>query len=349
MIKVLIVDDSALVRKSLRRVLETDRELLVVGAARDGQDALLKYQELQPDIVTMDVNMPNMDGLTSLQHLLHADPNAKVLMVSSLTEEGARTTFEALALGALDFVCKPGGTISADFGSVSRDLIAKIKALFSSRRGMRPDRMERARPSRPPRRALTAARKIVVIGVSTGGPKTLLTVVDRLPPNLDAAVLVVQHMPGNFTHSFAKRLDDSSPMPFKEAEAGDILQPGHGYLAPGGSHMVLAPMAGNAGYRLRLTHSPSNSLFMPSVDVTMDSALRHFGAGMVGVILTGMGNDGAQTMERLHQSGGLTIAEHQSTAIVYGMPREVVDRGAADLVLPCHEIGEAIVRAVGCQ
>lgn len=349
MIKVLIVDDSALVRKSLRRVLETDRELVVVGTARDGQDALLKYRELQPDVVTMDVNMPHMDGLTSLQHLLQSDPEAKVLMVSSLTEEGARTTLEALALGALDFICKPGGTISADFGSVSRELLAKIKALSKARRRALGARPARPRSATTTRKVVAAARKIVVIGVSTGGPKTLLEVVDRLPPTLDAAVLVVQHMPGNFTSSFAKRLNDYSPMPFKEASAGDIVEAGHGYLAPGGVHMVLAPMAAGAGYRIRLTQSPSTSLFMPSVDVTMESALRHFGKGMVGVILTGMGNDGAQTMVKLHQAGGLTIAEHQSTAIVYGMPREVVERGAADLVLPCDEIGEAIVRAVGCQ
>jgi two-component system chemotaxis response regulator CheB len=345
MIKVLIVDDSALMRKNMRLLLERDPDIAVIGTARDGEDAIVKYQELQPDVVTMDVNMPKMDGLTSLQYIIEGDPDARILLVSSITEEGAAVTFEALALGALDFVLKPGGTVSLNMASVAKEIIGKVKELSRVRRGKRISLQEKIK-QRVPKKVFTGDR-IVVIGVSTGGPKTLLDIVPKLPATLKAPVLVVQHMPGNFTPSFAARLDQNSPIPFKEAAAGDPLLPGHGYLAPGGMHMILAPMAGESGFRIRLTKSPIDTTFRPSVDVTMESAFKHFGARTVGVILTGMGNDGARAMELIHGAGGLTIAEDESTAIVYGMPREVIEQGHADLILPCHEIGLAIAKAVG--
>lgn len=351
MIKVLIVDDSALMRKNLRRLLERERDIVVVGAARDGEDAIIKYAETEPDVVTLDINMPKMDGLTTLQHILTADPNAKVIMLSSLTHEGAMVTFEALALGALDFVGKPGGTVSADLATITQELIGKIKMAARVRSGSRSSgshyKAIKERQTSTVRKARVTGKRIVVIGISTGGPKTLLEVVPKLPATLQAPVLIVQHMPANFTTGFAQRLDSFSPLRIKEAAAGDILQPGCAYLAPGGQHMVLTPMADGSGHRIRITSSPADSLYKPSVDVTMDSVFQCFGSRMVGVIMTGMGADGANAMERLHKAGGATIAESEKTSIVFGMPREVIELGAADLILPSYEIGDAITRIVG--
>jgi len=351
-IKVLIVDDSALMRKVLKEILMTDESIEVVGTARDGEDAIEKVHLLEPDVVTMDINMPVMDGLTSMQHILNSYPDIQIIMISSLTVDGAMTTFEALELGAFDYVTKPSGTVSANLYVVGREIIQKVKLAYTSasKKNIR-DRIIRfknkenlfAKKQKPIKEALAnELSKIVVIGVSTGGPSTLMEVLPELPSDLEAAVIIIQHMPPSFTWSFAQRLNSACQIPIKEARAGDILQNGKGYLGAGGFQLVVR----NQNGLIRLTTSPV-TVYMPSVNVTMESVLNTYGGKrVIGVLMTGMGDDGADAMVKIRKAGGITIAEDESTAVVFGMPREAIERGGAELVLPSYKIADAIVKAV---
>lgn len=354
-IRVLIVDDSALMRRAIKEIIITDPSLEVVGTARDGQDAIEKVRELMPDVITMDINMPVMDGLTSMQYILSDYPQIAVLMVSSLTSEGALTTFEALELGAFDYVGKPSGTVSSNIHIVGREIIQKIKLAYKSvnKKSIR-DRVQRQSSVIPPRRQVEVTvkkpeftrskelSKVVVIGISTGGPGTLMEVLPMLPQDLKAAVIIIQHMPPSFTASFAKRLNDACQIPVKEADAGDVLQNGRGYLGRGGYQLVVR----GEGNILRLPSSP-NTIFMPSVNVTMDSILEAYGGkNVIGVLMTGMGDDGADAMVNIRRAGGITIAEDESTAVVFGMPREAIERGGAEIVVPSYKIADAIIKAV---
>lgn len=365
MIRVLIVDDSALMRKKLREMLQTDCEIEVVATARDGLDGVNKARELMPDVVTMDINMPGMDGISAMQVIVN-EGICPVIVVSSLSQEGALITFEALELGAFDYVGKPGGTISLNLEAVTRELIEKVRAA-SDKRVLRKlkrrakavtegelDKIRRiARQERPPSRSAPAAhgthsnddmRFAVTIGISTGGPKTILDVLPHLPADLGAPVFIVQHMPPAFTASFAERLNKISQMPVLEASAGDTVRNNVAYLAKGGQHLLLR--RNNTGkIMLRLSTVPPN-LFVPSVDVMMESVFTAFGASMVSVLMTGMGCDGADAMARVRKAGGYTIAESEETAIVFGMPREAIERGGADIVLPSYQIADAIIRKV---
>lgn len=352
-IKVLIVDDSALMRKALKEIIMTDPALEVVGTARNGEDAIEKVHDLEPDVITMDINMPVMDGLTSMQYILHDFPKLPVLIISSLTTEGALTTFEALELGAFDFIAKPSGTVSANIHVVGKEIIQKIKLAYKSAnsKGIK-ERVKRRSLSTAAKKPVQSIKqsiqrreglsKVVVIGISTGGPGTLMEVLPNLPADLNAALIVVQHMPPSFTSSFAKRLDSVCKFPFKEAEAGDILQDGCGYLAPGGYQLLVRRERG----MIRLSGSPV-TVFMPSVNVTMESVLDAYGGkNVIGVLMTGMGDDGADAMVKIRKAGGITIAEDESTAVVYGMPREAIERGGAEIVVPSYKIASEIVRAV---
>ena len=352
-IRVLIVDDSALMRKTLREIIMTDPGLEVVGTARDGQDAVEKVHDLKPDVVTMDINMPIMDGLTSMQYILNDYPELPVLIISSLTTEGALTTFEALELGAFDYFAKPSGTVSSDIHIAGREIIQKIKLAYKSanRKNIR-DRIKRLSNPAAARKTASGIKtgipesaglsKIVVIGVSTGGPSTLMEVLPMLPAELKAALIVVQHMPPSFTTSFAKRLDQACRFPFKEAETGDVLQDGRGYLAPGGYQLLVRSKGG----MLRLSNNPK-TLFMPSVNITMESVLEAYGGkNVIGVLMTGMGDDGADAMVKIRRAGGITIAEDESTAGVFGMLKEAIERGGADIVAPSYRIADEIVKAV---
>ena len=352
-IRVLIADDSALMRREIRKILESDPLIEVVAAARDGKDAVEKTRELDPDVVALDINMPVMDGLTALQYIMMESPRP-VVMISSLTQEGALTTYEALELGAVDFVGKPGGTISRDIGKVAREIIYKIKAAAGANRKklgrarLRKNREETSsRPKRVTKPGMTGG-KIVVIGQSTGGPNTIMDILPFLPEDLGAPVIIIQHMPASFTPSFAQRLDNNCALSFKEAERGDIIEPGHGYLAPGDYHMLLAPRGmGKAGAMVRLSTEPADTLHKPSVDVTMMSVLDLYGGeNIVAVLLTGMGADGAEAMAAIRKAGGRTIAESEETCVVFGMPREAIARGGAEFVLPSYKIGEKIVELV---
>ncbi|SHI85686.1 two-component system, chemotaxis family, response regulator CheB [Lutispora thermophila DSM 19022] len=352
-IKVLIVDDSALMRKALKEIMMTDPSIEVVGTARNGQDAIEKVHDLKPDVVTMDINMPVMDGLTSMQYILSDYPEMPVLMVSSLTEEGALTTFEALELGAFDYVAKPSGTVSSDIYIVGRELIEKVKLAYkSANRKSINYRMQRSNNLSGQKKTESMKKqdfamnnelsKVVVIGISTGGPSTLMEVLPMLPQDLQAAIIIIQHMPPYFTSSFAKRLDAACRIPIREAKAGDVLRNGIGYVAPGGYQLVVRGENGT----IRLPTTPK-TVFMPSVNVTMEAVLDTFGGkNVIGVLMTGMGDDGADAMVKIRKAGGITIAEDESTAVVFGMPREAIERGGAEIVVPSYRIADEIIKAV---
>ncbi len=350
-LRVLIADDSALMRREIKRLLEGAGDIEVVGSARDGREAVDKTRELEPDVVALDINMPVMDGLTALQYIMMESPRP-VVMISSLTLEGALTTYEALELGAVDFVGKPGGTISRNIDQLSGEIVAKIRSAAKanrSRLGLARHRRQTAAPRQTSRRPKAAASsgKIVVMGLSTGGPKTIMDIIPYLPPDLDVPFLVVQHMPGHFTPSFARRIHDNCAFAFSEGEHGDVIEANHGYLAPGDRHMTIVPRgAGRPGFMIRLADTPADTLHKPSVDVTMRSVLECYGKNTIGVLMTGMGSDGAQAMAEIRQAGGRTIAESESTAVVYGMPAEAVRLGGAEFVLPAHDVADKIIALV---
>lgn len=350
-IRVLIADDSALMRRELRRIMEGDPDIEVVASVRNGQEAVEQTKFLDPDVVALDINMPVMDGLTALQYIMMEAPRP-VVMISSLTQEGALTTYEALELGAVDFVGKPSGTISKDIAKVAEEIIYKIHSAAGANTSNL--RLRTRRRAWPRERKVTAvqpkirsSQKIVIIGQSTGGPNTIMDIIPFLPANLGVPVIIVQHMPASFTPSFAQRLDKICAFPFKEAKSGDLLEPNHGYLAPGDIHMTLAPRGlGKNGALVRLTRIPRDTLHTPSVDVTMESVLAYYGANTIAVLLTGMGADGANAMAKIRQAGGRTIAESEKTAVVFGMPKEAIKRGGAEFVLPSYEIADKIVELV---
>jgi two-component system chemotaxis response regulator CheB len=350
-IRAVIADDSALMRKKLREILEADPAIRVVACARDGQDAVAAVKEHDPDVVTLDINMPVMDGVSALQVIMNESPRP-VVMVSSLTQEGALATFECLELGAVDFVGKLSGTISVDIEKQAEEIVAKVKGAARARlhRRARPrvsaGAARPAPPKTPPAAPGAVATRLVAVGVSTGGPKTLLEILPLLPVDLPAAVVVVQHMPESFTASLARSMDNASKIPIKEAEAGDVLRNGHGYVARGGRHLVFARARLGEGVMVRYQNYPTDLLHMPSVDVMMASAVEAFAPRLVGVLLTGMGADGASGMVKIRKAGGATIAEHESTCVVFGMPAEAIARGGADHVLPCDLIASRIVSLV---
>ena len=360
--RVLICDDSALMRRTLRKIVEADPGLQVIGTARDGDDAVEKARTLAPDVVTMDINMPGTDGITALQ-IITDEGIAPVIMVSALTQEGAVATFQALALGAFDYVPKPGGTISPDLATVAPTLRRQIKAAARpgvlgrlARRQTRPGRPGQARHSGTTSEPLagtglrarpTRSRfgfKAVCIGVSTGGPKTLFEVLPALPADLPAAVFLVQHMPGPFISAYSRRIDAHCPMRCVEAAIGQTVTPGTIYLARGGHHLI--PYHRADGRLIIRTPRRPETNFIPSVDVMMHGTVEVFGPDTVGVLMTGMGADGADGMVRITRTEGATIAESADSAIVFGMPAEAIARGGARIVAPCWEIANHIIAAV---
>ncbi len=354
MINVLICDDSALMRRSLKKIIESDRRLNVIGTARDGEDAVLKARELRPDVVTMDINMPLLDGISAMQHIVD-EKIAPVLMVSSLTQEGAEATFESLALGAFDYIAKPGGTVSVNMEESAREIIAKIKAAADSKSVSKMRRSGRqrgssaagsSRKSAPARSRPRAGADgwAVAIGISTGGPKTIFDVLPLIPADLPAPVFLVQHMPVGFTASYAQRIDAASPMSCVEVAAGMKVEPGGIYLAKAGRHLTLFKKF-NGDIVIRTPTRPEHQ-FMPSVNVMMESVLNVYGAGTVAVLMTGMGDDGADMMVEVTEAGGHTIAESEETAIVFGMPNEAILRGGANVVAPSWDIAGEIIKAV---
>jgi len=356
-ISVLICDDSALMRRSLKKIINSDPSLHVIGTARDGEDAVVKARELMPDVITMDINMPGIDGITALQVIVNENI-APVLMVSSLTQEGAIATFESLALGAFDYVGKPGGTVSRDIRIIEQEIIKKIKAAARTdvlkkikshgselRKNKRKSRREvKVRVGTGYRSQKPVSFKAVALGISTGGPKTIYEVLPFLPEKLNAAVFVVQHMPPAFIPSYVKRLDEACQMPVVQTEGGMEIKPGTIYIGEGGYHLkIFRKLSGKI--IVRSSRSPEH-LFVPSVGVMMESVLDVFGDQTVGVLMTGMGDDGADAMVKITESGGWTIAENEESAIVFGMPREAIERGGAHISAPSWEIADEIVRSI---
>lgn len=337
-----------MMRKLLKRILESDGEIEVVATARDGLDVVEKAREHHPDVITMDVNMPGLDGISALQHIVN-EQICPVVMVSSLTQEGAVTTFEALELGAFDFVGKPGGTVSSNIDAVAPELIDKVKAaarLKNRRRGTR--MLSRTRQESSPvavaRAKSTKYLKAVAMGISTGGPKVIYEVLPLLPPDINAVLFLVQHMPPNFTATYVNRLNNACSLEVVEAQAGMKVQAGTVYVGTGGKHINLVRSAAGE-VMIRLTSKPDH-LFIPSVGVMMESVLEVYERNTIGVIMTGMGNDGADAMVKIRQAGGATIAESEESAIVWGMPGDTVKKGGAQVIVPIWNIAKEIVKAV---
>ena len=348
--RVLVVDDSALMRKLITQILQSAPDFEVVGAARDGLDALEKARLLRPDVITLDVEMPNMDGLAFLDALMPALP-IPVVMLSSLTTAGAEITLACLQRGAVDFAAKPSGSVSLNLADIASEIVAKTRAAASAR-----VRTPRAAPplslpssptpkAAPPRSAPgNDFGSLVVIAASTGGPAALQEMLPRLPAGADAAWLLVQHLPPNFTPSFAKRLDLACQIRVREAREGDRLERGTLLVAPGGFHLEL-----DAAGLVRLNQEPTLWGVRPAADVAMRSAAARFGAKTVGVVLTGMGRDGASGVRAIHAVGGACFAQDEATSVIYGMPREAAATGVPLRVAPLPDMANALTEWVASR
>lgn len=347
-VRILVVDDSPFMRKSLQKMLEEAPDLKVVATARDGVDALEKIEEHKPDLVTLDIEMPRMDGLTCLKKIMATHP-LPVLMVSSLTQEGAQATLDALSLGALDFIPKESSFATMSIMQIQQDLQEKVRRLAASPRfHPRPPAEAPSPRAAAPRPAAPApmpsgstlptspTAELLVIGSSTGGPKALQDILPALPAGLPVPCLIVQHMPSTFTRPFADRLDGLCQVHVKEAEQGEPLKAGTVYIAPGGIHMLYGAR-GPKGC-VELSPEPVSSLHRPSVDVLFQSVADAYRGPVLAAILTGMGADGAKGMEQLKRKGAHTLAESEESCVVYGMPRAAVERGCVDVIAPLPDI-----------
>jgi two-component system chemotaxis response regulator CheB len=354
---VLVVDDSHFMRGVIKRSLERGGHE-VVGTAGDGLQAVAEAARLKPDLVTMDVNMPRLDGVSAVRRIMAECP-CPIVMLSAHTREGATATIEALAAGAVDFLEKPSGEVSADFGAVEQALLEKVRAAGAAQPVPPPagaagplpriaGRHDSLRPAdvvagrTPPRRMTTGQiqlldTRVVVIAVSTGGPAALARVIPRLPGDLRASILVVQHMPAQFTAALAERLDEQSDLLVREAAAGDRISQGKVLVAPGDRHLVVTPTR-----MIALSDEPEVNGCRPSADVTMKSVAAVYGGQVLGVILTGMGRDGADGMAAVKAAGGATIAQDEGTSVIFGMPRAAIELGVVDRVLPLDVIAEEI-------
>ncbi len=367
-IKCIVVDDSAFMRKSLAMMLESDPQIKVVATARDGKEGIEKIREFQPDLVTMDIEMPGMDGLTALGIIMKECP-LPVLMVSSLTTDGAKSTLDALNLGAVDFIPKELSFVSLDIVKIKEELVSKVRSIVQSRslqfrlqriktasQGVRDSAnavkggtaaAAHAVPPRPAAPASITRRKdlrAVVLGISTGGPFALLQTIPKLPKDFPLGIAVVQHMPPRFTKSMAERLDGLSQVSVKEAEEGDALTPGRVLIAPGGQHLTFKHQGSEIV--ARITAEPVDTLYRPCADVMMLSAAQAINAPLLGVIMTGMGKDGLEGLRKIKKGGGMVLAQNEETCVVYGMPKAAVDDGIADLVLPLEDIPAAMTKIV---
>ena len=367
--KALVIEDSALMRRQIKRILSDAG--FEVSTARNGVEALEQVAVVDPDVITLDINMPEMDGLTFLSRLMIERPKP-VVMISSLTEKGALATFEALEMGAIDFVHKPDGTVTHNIAKIEKEIVDKVRAAMGSRlsraraRGLRQRmRLEReggriplsstpAAPVKPvfaaplakPAGSPDTPPSVVVIGVSTGGPGTLEEILTPLPPDFPWAILVAQHMPAGFTGVFARRLDEACAITVREVAQPMPIEPGTVYIGRGDADFVVT----RRGRQLMASAVPSSAewFWHPSVNHLVYSAMKHLPpAQLIGVLLTGMGNDGAEAMAALHKAGGQTIAESEESAVVFGMPQELIKLGGAEVVLPAGQVAGKLVEWVG--
>ena len=337
-IKVLVVDDSALMRKMIPMIISTDKNIEVIGTAMDGDFALKKIPDLRPDVITLDMDMPRMDGLTTLSVIVK-EYRIPVILVSSLTKQGAEITLKGLEIGAFDFVPKPHDAISVHISKISQELIGKI---IAASRWSRPNFREPIpAKNKPLLRAAAplmspAPDYVVAIGISTGGPQTLAEILPLLPADFPAGIVIVQHMPEGFTDLFAKRLDTLCNIRVKEAVSGDIVSAGKAFIAPGGKHLKVKKT--DFGIMTVISQTPSDSNHKPSATVLFRSVAEEFGNKAIGIIMTGMGDDGVEGLGEIQRKGGVTIAQDEKTSIIYGMPKVAVEKGFVDVVLGLDEI-----------
>ncbi len=341
-IKVMVVDDSALVRKVITDILESDKDIEVIGTANNGKSAVFKNLTLNPDVITMDIEMPIMDGLEALQEIIKTNPKP-VIMMSVLTQYGAEATFRALEFGAIDFIPKPSNFLAMSMDDIAELLISKVKAVahIPLKISYNKDRTNRQLTKLTVDSNQKRVQKIVGIGTSTGGPSALQRVLQKLPGNFPSPILVVQHMPPGFTKAFAERLDSLCYVSVKEAEDSEEAVDGCVYIAPGDSHIVMEKM--NNKRIIRLSQSEKVSGHRPSADVLFQSMVKVGMENNIGVIMTGMGRDGAMGIKEIHNNGGYTIAQNESTSVVYGMNRVAVEMGAVDAVVDLDSIPDEIV------
>lgn len=334
-IRVMVVDDSALMRKIIRDMIEENEDMEVVAVARNGIELLNNVNMLKPDVITLDIEMPKMDGLTALKELKRKGITSKIIMLSSLTAKGADITLECLENGAFDFIQKPSGAISLDINKVQGELVNRIRSTVNSKKI-------------DPRKAIVPKTKAIsnntnmkidalVLGASTGGPKAITEVITKLPGNLGFPILIVQHMPKGFTKAFADRLNKNSKLTVVEGKDGDLIENNTVYIAPGGYHMEV-----NRERRLSMNQEPPIWGVRPAVDKLFISAAEVYKSKLASVILTGMGRDGAKGTEIIKGIGGITISEDESTCTIYGMPKAAYETGKVDEVIPLYKIPDKI-------
>ncbi len=347
-IRVLVVDDSALMRKLIPAILARDSSIEVVGTAMDGAFALKKIEELQPDVVTLDLEMPRMDGMETLRLIMRRAP-LPVVLFSTHSKEGGYSTFKALALGAVDFLAKPKDAAAGHLEDIADQLIAKIKvAKRAAGRKLPPAVVNEEPPAlKKGNRAALPPRRVIAIGISTGGPNALQFVLSQIPADFLSTILVVQHMPEGFTEMFAKRLDECCALDVHEARSGDLLLAGRVLICPGNRHMMVRRMP--RGDMAILSDGPPVNGHRPSADVLFHSVAQEFALTAVGVLMTGMGDDGAEGLGAIKAAGGMTIAQSEDTCVVSGMPRAAILKGYANKIIPLDGLGTYLVNQYGAE
>lgn len=346
-IRILVVDDAVVARRVISEILIEEDGLEVVGTAPNGRIALTKIERMKPDLVTLDIDMPELDGMETLSRIRSDFPGVDVIMVSNLTQRGARVTVDALFLGAADYVTKATRTVSPEAARahLREQLIPKIRALFLGRMGGTAPPRNAQYPAQSGVAGRAAKVGIVAIGASTGGPNALAEVLGKIPKGFLAPVVIVQHMPKNFTAFLAERLNTRSSLTVREAQDGDILTPGNAWIAPGDLHIKLRRNGGR--FQIATDDGPLVNSCRPSVDVLFQSVATCFGSSTLAVVLTGMGQDGLNGCRAIAAAGGRIVVQDQDTSVVWGMPGNVANDGLAETVLPCPKIGAEIVRRVG--
>ena len=349
LIKVLVVDDSALMRKIISDMINSQPDMEVIDTARNGEDLLKKLQKVEPDIITLDVEMPVMGGIEALRELKNRNINIPVIVLSSVSSKAASSTMECLEAGAFDFISKPSGQISLDIDKVKNNLLERIKLAveknIKTAMNVKANNMSAntvPKVSNSLRKNVSKGRlEAVVIGASTGGPKALYTVITSLPANIGVPIFVVQHMPAGFTKAFADRLNTNSDITVVEASHGQVIEKNTVYVAPGGYHMQIS-----RDKKIYMNQEPTIWGVRPAVDKLFFSAAEVYGSALLSAVLTGMGRDGAAGTVEVKKNGGITISEHESTCTIYGMPKATFETGMVDEVLPLNDIPIEIVRLV---
>jgi len=345
-VRVLVVDDSALMRKLIPQILARDTDIEVVGTAMDGAFGLKKIETLRPDVVTLDLEMPRMDGIETLRQITLRS-HVPVIVVSALTTEGAAETFKALALGAFDFVAKPHDAASAHMEAIAEDLISKIKVASRSKMRNGPPTvfLDRPKPNKTGARTRREPTKLVAIGISTGGPNALQYLLAQLPGDFPGSIVVVQHMPEGFTQMFSRRLNECCEIDVKEAQSGDLLIAGRALICPGDRHIKVRKMP--LGNTVVLSDDAKVNGHRPSVDTLFRSVASEFGSRAIGLLMTGMGDDGANGLGLIKSAGGLTLAQSEESCVVFGMPKAAIEKGYAMRVVPLDMMANML--AIQCN